>query len=331
MDPSSGPSPIGLLLVNLGSPDSPEPADVRRYLAEFLQDPRVVEMPRWRWLPILHGVVLNVRPRRSAAAYRKIWTEEGSPLLLHTRRQARALASRLGGAVKVVPAMRYGNPSIAAGLAELRKAGCERLLVFPLYPQYSATTTASAFDAVTKELRNWRWIPELRLVNQYYEDDGYLDALAASVRDFHAQEGKAEATLFSFHGIPRRYADQGDPYPSQCRRTAERLAARLELPPERWRLSYQSRMGREPWLEPATSAILERLPREGVKRVEVLCPGFAADCLETLEEIAMENRDRFLAAGGTHYRYIPCLNDRSDHIDALAAIARRHLGGWLNE
>ena len=318
----------GILLVNLGTPDSPSRGDVKRYLREFLMDPRIVEMPRLLWWPTLNGVILNLRPARSAAAYGKIWSEEGSPLLVHTLAQAEALQRKLGETVRVVPAMRYGNPSIAAGLEKLREAGCERILVFPLYPQYSSTTTASVFDAVTAELRRWRWIPELRLVNQYFEDPGYIAALADSVRDFQQEHGKPEKLLFSFHGIPQRYADKGDPYPLQCRRTGELLAQALELQPREWQLTYQSRMGREPWLQPYTSTTLESLAREGVKRVQVLCPGFAADCLETLEEIAMENRDVFLQHGGQSYEYIPCLNERPDHIESLAAIANHYLGGW---
>ena len=320
----------GLLLVNLGTPDSPAPADVRRYLAEFLWDPRVVETPRWLWWPLLHGIILNTRPRRSAEAYRRIWTEAGSPLLLHTKRQAKALQARLGGQVKVVPAMRYGNPSIAAGLLELREAGCERILVFPLYPQYSATTTASTFDAVTEELRRWRRVPELRFIGQYHSESGYIAALAASIREYQQENGTPEKLILSFHGIPQRYAEAGDPYPRQCEHTARLLAEALGLEDDRWQLTYQSRMGREPWLQPYTSATLEALAREGVRQVQVLCPGFAADCLETLEEIAMENRDIFLAHGGERYGYIPCLNDRPDHVEALAAIARSHLGGWIH-
>ena len=320
----------GILLVNLGTPDSPSTRDVRRYLKEFLEDPRVVEMPRWLWWPILNGVILNVRPRRSAEAYRKIWSDEGSPLLVHTLNQARALQERLGDGVKVVPAMRYGSPSIASGLKQLREAGCERILVFPLYPQYSATTTASVFDAVTAELRGWRHIPELRLVNRYHDDEDYLQALAGSVRDYQQEHGRPQKLLFSFHGIPQRYADHGDPYPRQCEETARRLADELGLEADQWRLSYQSRMGREPWLQPYTSATLEELARAGTTHVQVLCPGFSADCLETLEEIAMENRDIFLRHGGKKYEYIPCLNDRPDHVHALAGIAKRHLGDWFH-
>ncbi len=328
MDDTSPPA-AGLLLINLGSPDAPDRGAVKRYLREFLNDRRVVEMPRWLWWPILNGVILNLRPRRSAAAYQRIWTPEGSPLLVHTRALAEGLQARLGEAVRVEMAMRYGKPSIAAGLEKLRAAGCERILVFPLYPQYSATTTGSAFDAVTEELRRWRWIPELRLISQYYDHPDYIAALAASVRDYQERHGTPERLLISFHGIPQRFADQGDPYPHQCRATAEALAAALELGPGQWEMSYQSRMGREPWLAPATADRLAALPGEGVRSVQVICPGFAADCLETLEEIAMENRDRFLAAGGETFGYIPCLNESPAHLNALTALARQHLGGWV--
>ena len=318
----------GILLINLGTPDSPSPRDVKRYLREFLSDPRVVEMPRILWWPILNGVILNLRPRRSAKAYAKIWDEKGSPLLVHTLAQADALQLLLGDDLKVVPAMRYGNPSIASGLGELLDAGCHRILVFPLYPQYSATTTASAFDAVVDELKRQRVIPELRLLNQYYDDPGYIQALAASVKDFQAQYGKPDKLLLSYHGLPQRYADAGDPYPLQCEATSAALARALELDDGQWAHSYQSRMGREPWLAPATSDSLRRLAKEGCRHVQVICPGFSADCLETLEEIAMENREIFLQAGGKKYEYIPCLNDSEAHMLTLANLARRYLGGW---
>ena len=318
----------GILLINLGTPDSPSPRDVKRYLREFLSDPRVVEMPRLLWWPILNGVILNLRPRRSAKAYAKIWDEKGSPLLIHTLTQADALQRLLGDDIKVVPAMRYGTPSIASGLRELLDAGCLRVLVFPLYPQYSATTTASAFDAVVDELKRQRVIPELRLLNQYYDDPGYIQALAASVKDFQAQHGKPDKLLLSYHGLPQRYADAGDPYPQQCEATSTALAEALGLNDDQWAHSYQSRMGREAWLTPATSDSLRQLAKEGCRHVQVICPGFSADCLETLEEIAMENREVFLQAGGEKYEYIPCLNDSEAHMRALADLARRYLGGW---
>lgn len=318
----------GILLINLGTPDSPSPRDVKRYLREFLSDPRVVEMPRILWWPILNGVILNLRPRRSARAYAKIWDKKGSPLLVHTLAQADALQHLLGGNLKVVPAMRYGRPSIASGLEELLDAGCGRVLVFPLYPQYSATTTASAFDAVVDELKHQRVIPELRLLNQYYDDPGYIQALAASVKGFQARHGEPDMLVLSYHGLPQRYADAGDPYPLQCEATSAALARTLGLNDDQWTQSYQSRMGREAWLAPATSDRLRQLAREGCGHVQVICPGFSADCLETLEEIAMENRDIFIRAGGERYEYIPCLNDSEAHMLALADLARRYLGGW---
>ncbi|WP_456445488.1 ferrochelatase [Thiolapillus sp.] len=319
----------GILLINLGTPDSPSPRDVKRYLREFLWDPRVVEMPRLLWWLILNGFILNIRPRRSAQAYARIWKDEGSPLLVHTLAQAKALQQHLGGEIKVAPAMRYGNPSINAGLEELQSAGCQRILVFPLYPQYSATTTASAFDAVVKTLNQQRVIPELRLLNQYYDDPGYIQALADRITAYQAQHGKPDKLILSYHGLPQRYADAGDPYPGQCRKTSSALAATLKLDNNDWVHSYQSRMGREPWLAPATSDVLRELAASGCKHVQIACPGFSADCLETLEEIAMENREVFLQAGGETYEYIPCLNESEAHIKALANLAERYLGGWL--
>jgi ferrochelatase len=323
----------GVLLTNLGTPDSPAPRDVRRYLKQFLWDPRVVELARPLWWLVLNLIILNTRPRRSARAYAKVWTDEGSPLLVISRRQHAALQAaldaRLDTPVRVALAMCYGNPSIPAGLAELRDAGVRRVLVLPLYPQYSATSGAAIFDAVTQELRRWRAVPELRFINDYYDHPAYIAALADSVRAFQAEHGVPERLLMSFHGIPQEYADKGDPYPCQCEVTAERLAQALGLTQVQWQFSFQSRLGPKDWLKPYTDRTLETLGRQGVKDVQVICPGFSADCLETLEEIAMENRDVFLEAGGTEYRYIPCLNDRPAHIDFLAQLVERHLQGWL--
>jgi len=319
----------GILLANLGTPDSPSRKDVKRYLSEFLWDPRVVEMPRALWWLILHGTILNTRPVRSAKAYRKIWTEQGSPLLVYTLKQAEALQKKLGNSILVVPAMRYGNPSIRRGLERLRDRGCRRILVFPLYPQYSATTTASSFDAVVTELKTWRLIPELRLLNQYFDDPGYLQALTASVQSFQQQHGQPEKLILSYHGLPQRYVDAGDPYPHQCEETTRALIKELDLGVEQWHMTYQSRLGKDPWLQPATTDTLQELAGAGCKHVQVICPGFASDCLETLEEIAMENRKVFLQAGGERYEYIPCLNDSEAHIQMLAKLAQRHLGGWI--
>ena len=326
------PTTLGVLVTNLGTPDAPTPKALRRYLKEFLWDPRVVEVPRPIWWLILNGIILNIRPRRSAQAYASVWTDAGSPLMTHSRRQQAALQAALEkslpGPVRVELAMRYGNPAIASGLAALRAAGARRILVLPLYPQYAASTTASTFDAVFDQLKSWRWVPELRVVNDYHDDPGYLDALAASIREAWAQRGPADKLLFSFHGVPKRYLLAGDPYHCFCHATARQVAQRLELPPERWQVSFQSRFGREEWLKPYTDQTLKSLPGEGVKSVDVVCPGFSADCLETLEEIAVENRDYFLEAGGEAYHYIPALNDRSDHVSALAALVRRHCAGW---
>lgn len=326
------PECLGVLLVNLGSPEAPTTHAVRRYLAEFLWDPRVVEIPRPLWWLILHGAVLRTRPSRSAHAYQRIWTDEGSPLMVNSRAQARALqqvlAAQYGERMAVALAMRYGEPSISAGLAQLRGAHARRIVVLPLYPQYSAATTASVFDAVAEELKTWRWLPELRFITHYHDDEGYLSALVNSIREKWQQQSQAERLLFSFHGMPRRTLLAGDPYHCQCQKTARLVAERLALPQERWQVSFQSRFGRAEWMQPYTDKTLRQWAQEGIKEVDVVCPGFAADCLETLEEIAMLNRDDFLAAGGTHLSYIPALNDRPDHIDALVKVLNKHIQAW---
>lgn len=322
--------PVGILLTNLGTPDAPDRTSLRRYLKEFLSDPRVVEQPRWLWWPILHGIILNIRPARSAAAYRSIWTDDGSPLMVHSLAQLAGLRERLGEGVRVELAMRYGRPSIAEGLRALREQGCRRLLILPLYPQYSATTSGSTFDAVADELKRWRRVPGLRFVDSYHDHPGYIAALAASVREHWQNHGRAERLLMSFHGIPERYFRNGDPYPCLCRVTARLLAEALDLGEDDWQVSFQSRFGREPWVKPYTDETLRSWAKEGVRRVDVICPGFSADCLETLEEIAVENRDVFIEAGGTELRYIPALNGRTDHVQALSDIAREHLTGWVD-
>lgn len=323
---------LGIMLSNLGTPDSPTTGDVRRYLAEFLRDPRVVEVPRLIWLVVLHGVILRIRPSRSAAAYRKVWGAEGSPLLHISRKQrdglARRLRASLGDRCEVVLAMRYGNPSIVSVLEALRAKNVRRLLVLPLYPQYSATTTASTFDEVTRILRRWRWLPELRFINQYHDEDGYVGAIAASIESHWQQHGRGERLLFSFHGIPRRYLDNGDPYHCQCHKTARLVAAKLSLQDDAWQLSFQSRLGREEWLRPYTDEVLTSWGGEALKRVDVVCPGFSADCLETLEEVAIQYRELFVEKGGGELRYIEALNSRDDHLDFLAGLVERHCQGW---
>jgi protoporphyrin/coproporphyrin ferrochelatase len=326
------PDRTGILMVNLGTPDAPDRASVRRYLKEFLWDPRVVEGSRIAWWLVLNLVILNTRPSRSAAAYRKIWTAQGSPLMDISRRQQEALQARLeerhGDALHVALAMRYGKPSIRDGLERLRDAGARRVLVLPMYPQYSATTTASIFDEITHQLRGWRWLPELRFVNHYHDEPAYITALAESIDAWRAAHGEAEHLLLSFHGIPQEYFDKGDPYYCECQKTGRLLAEALGLQTERWTLSFQSRLGPRQWLQPYTDKTLEGLAQRGIKSVQVVCPGFSADCLETLEEIAVTNRDRFLAAGGKEFGYIPALNDGAAHLNMLADLALRHVGGW---
>lgn len=330
--PHDVPDCLGVLLLNLGTPDAPTVPAVRRYLAEFLWDPRVVELPRAIWWLLLHGVILRARPPRTALAYQAVWTDRGSPLLDIGKRQAAALRTALGerlpGPVAVALGMRYGNPSVHAALAELRAANARRLLVLPLYPQYSSTTTGSTFDAVTEELRTWRWVPELRFATQYHDDPAYIAALVASIRAHWATHGEPQRLLFSFHGIPKDYFLKGDPYHCQCQKTARLVTESLGLPEERWLLSFQSRVGTMEWLRPYTDETLKDWGAEGVSSVQVISPGFSADCLETLEEIAVENREYFIEAGGRDYSYIPCLNDQPAHIAMMAALVERHAAGW---
>jgi len=325
---------VGVLLTNLGTPDAPETKPLRKYLRQFLWDPRVVEIPRAVWWLILHGIILRLRPRRSAAKYRKIWTQMGSPLMSHTRDQAQALQhamrERIGERVIVDFAMRYGAPDIAGTLQSMLDRGVTKLLVLPLYPQYSGATTGSTFDALAADFTRRRWLPQLRFVSQYHDHPAYIAAVANSIRDHRARHGTAAKLLFSYHGEPRRYLDQGDPYHCQCHKTTRLVAAHLGLQESDYMTTFQSRFGKAEWLQPYTEAILKALPGQNVKSVQVVCPGFAADCLETLEEIDEENRDYFLAAGGEHFDYIPCLNSDPGHIDALAAIIAGQLSGWLD-
>lgn len=325
----AAPESIGVLLTNLGTPASPSTGDVRRFLREFLGDPRVVEVPRPVWWLVLNGIILNTRPRRSARAYAKVWQADGSPLMSISIRQAEALQAALSGDGMVVElAMRYGSPSIADGLTRLKQRGANRVVVLPLYPQYSATTTATTFDAVARALRKERRIPELRFVNHYHDDPGYIEALAESVQEHRRQHGEADMLLMSFHGIPQDYFDKGDPYFCECQKTARLLTQKLGLTADQWKVTFQSRLGPRQWLQPYTDETLGRMAADGVKSVQVVCPGFSADCLETLEEIAMENRDVFLKAGGERYEYIPCLNDDSSHVAMMAQLVRRHAAGW---
>lgn len=322
----SQPADVGVLLVNLGTPDAPTAAAVRKYLAEFLSDRRVVEIPALLWQPVLRGVILPIRPAKSAHAYQQVWSDEGSPLAAITQRQTEALREELGGHAQVAYAMRYGEPAIGAAIDALMAAGCRRILVAPLYPQYCAATTATVVDAVNAHLATLRWQPALRFLPPYGDDPAYIDALKASVgAALAALDFTPDVLLASFHGMPERTRTLGDPYHDQCRATARLLAEALGRPVE---VTFQSRFGRAKWLEPATDATLERLGREG-KSVAVAAPGFAADCLETLEELAIRGREQYLGAGGRDFAYLPCLNDGNPGLAMLTTLIRRELGGWL--
>lgn len=322
----------GILLVNLGTPEAPTPAAVRRFLSQFLSDPRVVEYPRWIWWLILNGVILRVRPSRSAAAYRKIWAKDGSPLMIFSKAIADGIRikfdDRFPGTVNIELAMNYGEPSIDNAIDRLLADNVRRLLVLPMYPQYSATTTASVIDAVARKLNTLRWVPETRFINQYHDEPGYIAALAASVRESWEARGRGNHLLFSFHGVPRKTLLEGDPYHCQCQKTARLLATALELNEDEWTLAFQSRVGREEWLRPYTDETIAGLGKQGLDRLDVVCPGFSTDCLETLEEIAMQNAELFVASGGKALQYIPALNSRDDHVSFLADLIEKHFGGW---
>ena len=325
------PGRAAVLLLNLGTPRAPTRLAVRRYLNEFLMDPRVVEIPRLIWWLLLRMVILPWRSGASAQRYASVWTPAGSPLLDYSERQHRALMAELqrrGLDVDVLLAMRYGDPSIPAAMERMRQAGVTRLLVLPMYPQYSATTTGSAFDGVMQVLLQTRNIPELRWVRNFHDDPGYIDALRRSVREYWDAHGRPDKLVMSFHGLPRRNLDLGDPYHCECAKTARLLAEALELRPDEYALSFQSRFGRAKWLEPYTVDTLRKLAREGVGRVDVICPGFTADCLETLEEIAQEARTDFLTSGGRDFHLIPCLNDAPRFVAALANLVETHTQGW---
>lgn len=323
---------IGVLLINLGTPEAPTPNAVRRYLAEFLSDPRITEIPRWLWWWILHGIILRVRPARVARNYQKVWTDQGSPLLSISLAQARQLQQQLDSQVypvKVVLAMRYGHPSIAEGLQQLRQANAQKLLILPLYPQYASATTGSTFDACAEELQRWRWIPELRFITHYHDQPAYIAALATQIEQYWQQHGRPDKLLFSFHGLPKRFFLAGDPYYYECQKTARLIANRLNLDDNLWQMVFQSRFGREEWLQPYIDTTLQDLAQT-TQRVDVICPGFAADCLETLEEVDQTYRKLFLQAGGAEFHYIPALNDTPEHIQALFELITQHTQGWMD-
>jgi len=314
-----------VLIANLGTPAAPEARPVGRFLREFLSDPRVVDLPRWLWLPLLYLVIVPLRSRRSAAAYSKVWTEEGSPLLVFTLRLAKKLSARLRGHAVVSAGMRYGEPSIAAALADFHSQGIQKLVVLPLYPQFSSTTTPSVFDAVDVALQTMHWQPDQHRVEHYYQHPQWIKAVADSIVAFQRDHGSADMLLFSLHGIPERYVQNGDPYAQQCRDSIAAIALQAGLHEGKWLLTYQSRVGREPWLQPYTDQVLEQLPQQGIQHVQVICPGFAVDCLETLEEIAMQNRELFEEAGGKSLRYIPALNDDEAHVEVMASLVEHYI------
>ncbi|MFT5893425.1 MAG: ferrochelatase [bacterium] len=324
---------LGVLVVNLGTPQAPETKAVRRYLSQFLSDPRIIELPRWLWNIILHGIVLRFRPAKSAKAYREVWSEEtGSPLLSHSRAQTVALRAelthRFGDHVTVELGMRYGHPSIDEAVTLLEAANVRRMIVLPMYPQYSGTTTASVFDGVAERMQRTRWIPEMRFINQYCDHDAYVQALAATVKESWAENGRGDLLVTSYHGIPKRYLLNGDPYHCLCHKTSRLLAEALDIGKDEIKVVFQSRVGREEWLRPYCDETMKTLPGDGYKSIDVISPAFSADCLETIEEISGENMEYFMENGGERFQYIPCLNDRDDHIQFLADLVVQHAQGW---
>lgn len=318
----------GVLLVNLGTPSAPTAKAVKTFLAQFLHDYRVVDLTRYLWCPILHGVILPFRSPKVAKLYQSVWWEEGSPLMVVSRRQQAALSSALQQAnldMPVALGMSYGEPSIPSAWQELKAAGVEKVIILPLYPQYSVSTTASVFDSWGRVMKKERLIPHFRFIRDYHNHPRYIQALAASVREHWQQVGKSQLLLLSYHGIPKRFQDESDPYGHQCHKTSELLAAELGLAEHEWRTTFQSRFGREEWLQPYTDETMQALPKEGIKNISVICPAFAADCLETLEEITEENKEYFMAAGGESYHYIPALNDNEAHIQMMVDLVRQEL------
>lgn len=327
----ASPPRTAVILVQLGTPTAPTAAALRPFLRQFLGDPRVVEIPRLIWWPILHGIILNTRPAKSAHKYASVWMDEGSPLMVHSVRQTELLRQKLndrGHDIDLVLAMRYGEPSIASVLESLRGRNMTRLLVLPMYPQYAGSTTATVFDEAARVLQGWRNLPEMRWVRNFHDDPRYIEALAAQVRETWARDGRGERLVMSFHGVPRRTLELGDPYHCECLVTARLLAEQLELSRDQWVVTFQSRFGKAQWLQPYTEPTLEALAREGVREVDVICPGFVVDCLETLEEISIEAKSAFINAGGRQFRYIPCLNEAPVFIDALASLVEAQLSGW---
>lgn len=326
----------GVLLLNLGTPDAPTKSALKKYLNQFLSDKRVIELPTWSWQLLLQGVILRTRPKRVAKLYQSIWTDEGSPLLVYTRSLSRKLDSVLklrygGSAVHVAYGMRYGNPSVSTALRELKEKGCTRIIFIPLFAQYSSTTVGSAFDAFASELMKWRWVPDVRTIHYFHDHPAYIEALASRVRKYWEEHGRGEKLLMSFHGVPRRYVEAGDPYSCHCRKTARLIAEKLGLEESAYHVSFQSQFGKEEWIKPATDTTLIEWAKAGMKRVDVMCPGFLADCLETIEEIAEENRENFIHHGGEDFHYIPALNDGEDFVHVLEELCVENGSPWLVE
>jgi ferrochelatase len=323
---------IGIMLSNIGTPDAPTPKAVRRYLKEFLSDKRVIELPRILWQPILRMIILNFRPRKSAALYKKIWRTNGSPLLTYTRETAqlleKSLRNKMDDNIFVSVGMSYGNPSIESTLDEFRSKGIDHYLILPLFPQYSATSTASVLDAVNNIIKKWRHLPAIRTVTQYADNEYYIKAISQSIKTHQNAKGKKHL-LFSFHSIPQKYADKGDPYQQQCQLTAKLVAEDLQLAPSEWSVSFQSRLGPAKWLTPYTDKVLEAMPHQGIQDLQVVCPGFSVDCLETLEEIAIRGKEQFLESGGKTFEYIPALNCTHAHINMLTEIVQAQTQGWI--
>ena len=322
---------IGVLITNLGTPDAPNKKELKVYLNQFLSDPRVIELPKILWQIILKLVILQIRPSKSAEAYKQIWTDKGSPLLDIANRQLNKIQSSFSSKNENIVfevGMRYGNPSIPDALLKLQKKQVRRLLVLPMYPQYCAATTGSTFDEVTNVLQKWRWIPEMRFINQYFEEKNYIEALSNSIKSFWKKTSKPQKIIFSYHGIPKRYLTNGDPYHCFCLKTTRLVKEYMGLSDDEIMTTFQSRFGREEWLKPYTSETLKELPKQGIKNIHIISPGFSSDCLETLEELEEENKEYFLESGGENYHYIPCLNDHDDHIDVFVNLIKKHTQGW---
>lgn len=326
------PAKLGVLVTNLGTPEAPTTKALRTYLAQFLADPRVVEFPRLLWKIILHGIILRIRPARSAKAYQTVWTEQGSPLMFHTRAQRDGLAAKLkeqyGDGVQVEFAMRYGQPSIGNALEKLMNGGVRKLIVLPMYPQYSGSTTGSTFDNLAEDFTQRRWLPDLRFISHYHDYPPYIAAVAEKIKAHWAEHGRCDKLIFSYHGVPKRYLLQGDPYHCECYKTTRLVAEYLDLDKDEYMTTFQSRFGREEWLQPYTDETLKGLPAKGVKSVQMVCPGFSSDCLETIEEIGEENREYFVEAGGESYQYIECLNADAAHIDMMTQLVLENMQGW---